>query len=68
MWVKFPISTGGFIPVKFNGKTGKLGMCPVSGSKRSCVLCELVYQNGVTLRVTSDMTMDQLRAMVLLLN
>ena len=32
------------------------------------VLCELVYQNGVTLRVTSDMTLDQLRAMVLLLN
>lgn len=60
-----PTSTGGFIPVNLNGKFGK---CSVSGSKSSGVLCELVYQNGVTLRVTSDMTLEQLRAMVLLLN
>ncbi len=60
-----PSSTGGFIPVNLNGKFGK---CSVPGSKPSGVLCELVYQNGVTLRVTSDMTLEQLRAMVLLLS
>ena len=63
-----PSPTGGFIPVKLNGKSCKLGSHITSGTCASDVLCELVYQNGVTLRVTSDMTLDQLRAMVLLLN
>lgn len=60
-----PSSTCGFIPVSLGGKLGK---CSVSGSKSAGALCELVYQNGVTLRVTSDMTLEQLRAMVLLLS
>lgn len=51
-----------------NGKSCKLGSHITSGTCASDVLCELVYQNGVTLSVTSDMTLDQLRAMVLLLN
>lgn len=62
-----PSPIGGFIPVKLNGKTGKLGSA-FATSTPSDVLCELVYQNGVTLRVTSDMTLEQIRAMVLLLN
>lgn len=63
-----PTPTGGFIPVKLNGKSCKLDSHITSGTCASDVLCELVYQNGVTLRVTSDMTLDQLCAMVLLLN
>jgi hypothetical protein len=30
-------------------------------------LCEIEYPNGVVVRVTSDMTLDQLRQMVTLL-
>lgn len=63
-----PTPTGGFISVKLNGKSCKLDSHITSGTCASDVLCELVYQNGVTLRVTSDMTLDQICAMVLLLN
>lgn len=65
--VNLPSPIGGFIPVKASGKTGRLANA-FATSVPSDVLCELVYQNGVTLRVTSDMTLEQLRAMVLLLN
>lgn len=55
---------GGFIPVKMAGKCGtayteSVGCCGT--------LCEVVYPNGVTVRVTSDMTLDQLRQMITLL-
>lgn len=62
-----PSPIGGFIQVKPNGKMGRLANA-FATSTPSDILCELVYQNGVTLRVTSDMTLEQLRAMVLLLN
>ena len=65
---RLPSPTGGFIPVKLNGKPCKPDSHITSGSCASDALCELVYQNEVTLRVTSDMTLEQLRAMVLLLN
>lgn len=66
--MNLPSPTGGFIPVKLNGKACKIDSRIPSGTCASDVLCELVYQNGVTLRVTSDMTLEQLRAMVLLLS
>lgn len=36
-------------------------------SSHSKTLCEVAYPNGVVVRVTSDMTLDQLRQMVTLL-
>ena len=59
-----PASCGGFIPVKMTGKCGNA----YAGSDGCCgTLCEVVYPNGVTVRVTSDMTLDQLRQMITLL-
>ena len=39
-----PTPTGGFIPVKLNGKSCKLDSHITSGTCASDVLCELVYQ------------------------
>ena len=56
---------GGLVPVKMSGQSpGRV--CAPNGSGSSA-LCEVVYPNGVMVRVTSDMTLDQLRQMVTLL-
>ena len=56
---------GAFIPVRLRG--GKHGgmEARMHGSGNSA-LCEVVYPNGVTVRVTSDMTFEQLRRMITL--
>ena len=59
-----PAVYGGFVPVKMSGKSGRA--C-ASAAGSASALCEVVYPNGVTVRVTSDMTLDQLRQMVTLL-
>ncbi len=58
-----PSAYGKFIPVKLSGKS-TVNSAKNSGSKP---LCEVEYPNGVIVRVTSDMTLDQLRQMVTLL-
>lgn len=58
-----PASCGSFIPVKMSGKSS----VHPARSASAKALCEIEYPNGVVVRVTSDMTLDQLRQMVTLL-
>jgi hypothetical protein len=58
-----PPAYGNFIPIKMSGKTSA-GPAGVEPGK---ALCEVVYPNGVVVRVTSDISLDQLRQMVNLL-
>ena len=58
-----PAACGSFIPVKMSGKSTVYSASNTSGK----ALCEIEYPNGVVVRVTSDMTLDQLRQMVTLL-
>ena len=59
-----PTSCGNFIPVKTSGKSSIHSAKNASGR----ALCEIEYPNGVVVRVTSDMTLDQLRQLVTLLH
>lgn len=59
-----PSSCGSFIPVRMSRKSGVSLTGPAGGGG---ALCEIVYPNGVTVRVTSDMTLDQFRQMITLL-
>ena len=58
-----PSSCSSFIPVKMSRRISFCSAKNASGK----VLCEIEYTNGVVVRVTSDMTLDQLRQMVTLL-
>ena len=58
-----PASCDSFIPVKMSDKSSIHSAKNASGM----ALCEIEYPNGVVVRVTSDMTLDQLRQMVTLL-
>lgn len=58
-----PAACGSFIPVKMSGKSSVYSARNASAK----ALCEIEYPNGVVVRVTSDMTLDQLRQMVTLL-
>ena len=58
-----PAACGSFIPVKLSDKTS---LCQ-SRNAACKSLCEVEYPNGVVVRVTSDMTLEQLRQMVTLL-
>ena len=55
-----PAVCGSFIPVRMSGRSSS----PLPGDR---TLCEVAYPNGVVVRVTSDMTLDQLRQLVTLL-
>lgn len=58
-------SCGTFMPVKLHsGMRGRLETDAYNSGNSA--LCEVVYPNGVTVRVTSDMTLDQLRQMITL--
>lgn len=59
-----PAVSGSFIPVRMPGRPSP--SCS-HGSSGSNALCEVSYPNGVVVRVTSDMTLDQLRQLVTLL-
>ena len=52
-----PSAYGSFIPMKMSGKASVYSARNTSGK----ALCEIEYPNGVVVRVTSDMTLDQLR-------
>lgn len=56
-----PSPTGSFIPVKMNSRIG------LAAKSQSSPLCEVIYPNGVTVRITTDMTLDQLRQLITLL-
>ena len=55
-----PAACGSFIPVRMSGRSS-------SPRPSDRTLCEVAYPNGVVVRVTSDMTLDQLRQLVTLL-
>lgn len=59
----------GFVPIQMNPQNGKITMglsiAPEANVEKE-VACEIVYQNGVTLKVKSDMTLEMLRSLILL--
>lgn len=68
---QLPSRSSGFMPVNLSSRqNGRIDVRCAQAKQSSSAdsLCELVYPNGVTLRITSDMTLEQLRAMVMLLN
>lgn len=57
----------GFVPIQMNRQENKVSIgSPQNQSGENHVTCEIVYQNGVTLRVTNDMTLEMLRSLILL--
>lgn len=56
---------GNFIPVRVSGNPSG---SPTSTVSSGPALCEVAYPNGVVVRVTSDMTLEQLRQMITLLS
>lgn len=59
----------GFVPVQMNRQNGKITMGTTiipEVKMENNVACEIVYQNGVTLRVNSDMPLEMLRSLILL--
>ena len=59
---------GGFVPVNMFDQNGKLGMS-VTGSAKEVtdhVPCEVVYPNGVVLRIQSELSLEALRSLILL--
>ncbi len=60
-----PVSSGSFIPVRMAGRQSSSYSVSTPGIN---ALCEVFYPNGVVVRVTSDMTLDQLRHLVTLLS
>ena len=59
----------GFVPIQMSRHNGKLMMGSATTSELNAennVACEIVYQNGVTLKVKSDMTLEMLRTLILL--
>ena len=61
--------TKGFVPIQMSRQNGKISMdstiTPDVNAENN-VACEIVYQNGVTLKVKSDMTLEMLRTLILL--
>ena len=57
-------SSGSFIPMKMTGRPSSFSNCSSPGAN---ALCEVSYPTGVVVRVTSDMTLVQLRRLVTLL-
>ena len=59
-----------FVPVQMNHQNGKLSITHPDLNQNSVSnqngSCEIVYQNGVTLRVNSAMSLQTLRSLILL--
>lgn len=74
--IEAPIETasGSFIPIQMNqGRNGKIQICspqpgksmgPASASAQD--ICEIVYSNGVILRIKSEMSLEMLKALITL--
>lgn len=60
-------SANSFVPIKMKQRSGKLeismGENNHTGDSGSSV-CELVYPNGVSLRINSGMTLEMLRSLI----
>lgn len=58
----------GFVPVNMFHQNGKLGMTATDSPKEPTdnVPCEVVYPNGVTLRIKSELSLEMLRSLILL--
>ena len=63
-------SSAGFIPVSMSQRNGKISISSPSAARTSpqdcSPLCEIVYQNGVVIRINREMTLDMLRSLILL--
>lgn len=59
---------GGFVPVNMFNRNGKLGMSATGSAKETTehVPCEVVYPNGVVLRIQSELSLETLRSLILL--
>ena len=59
---------GGFVPVNMFDQNGKLGMSVTGSAKEATdyVPCEVVYPNGVVLRIQSELSLEALRSLILL--
>jgi hypothetical protein len=59
-----------FIPVQMNQQNGKVSFSTSSFGQQAAAnghgSCEIVYRNGVTLRVNNDMSLQTLRSLILL--
>mgnify|MGYP003364581681 FL=1 len=63
-------SSAGFIPVSMSQRNGKISISSPSAARTSpqdcSPLCEIIYQNGVVIRINREMTLDMLRSLILL--
>ena len=59
---------GGFVPVNLFNRNGKLGMSATGNPKEATdhVPCEVIYPNGVVLRIQSELSLETLRSLILL--
>lgn len=61
--------TNGFVPLQMTHRNGKFTMASAAVAdmkSASDAACEIVYRNGVTLRVNSNLSLDMLRSLILL--
>lgn len=58
----------GFVPVNMFKQNGKLCMSAIGISKEPAdhVPCEVVYPNGVILRIQGELSLEMLRSLILL--
>lgn len=63
-------ASGSFIPIQMNqGRNGKMQICsphPDKSMASAQDVCEIVYVNGVILRIKSDMSLEMLKALITL--
>jgi hypothetical protein len=56
-----------FVPIQMNQRGGKISISsqrPAVSGKEDC--CEIIYPNGVALRVKSEMSLSALRSLIML--
>ncbi|WP_444336230.1 hypothetical protein [Phocaeicola plebeius] len=58
----------GFVPVNMNNLNSKLNISttPTEVESKSSSECEIVYANGVTLRINSVISLEMLKSLILL--
>lgn len=58
----------GFVPVRMNNPNGKLNITTASKEieSKSGSECEIIYANGVTLRINSAISLEVLKSLILL--
>lgn len=58
----------GFVPVSMSSQNGKLNITTASTELKpqSSSECEIIYANGVTLRINSTISLETLKSLILL--